>query len=300
MMVMGPITPAATPPLSSPIEPTASRIPNKHSIASLRSVFALSICSAPAGNDKNHPASSAHCLEAAAAFDLAAHLQKNTLPQVAAKGGELPDVENSHNAKKGNLKLQTSGFDGVESHSADTAASSLTKTLHEINNELQMHCRDLHQIQLMNPSPAPSRRGSIHSLLPLASEDGPSTLPSSTQKHSHPLTADTTRYGAVPAQGQGFQSGHPLISDLGDLVNLSNANFRLLKTLQDKVNKVDLAEKMLRAEREAVERERALLKQMSAEVEKERVRLMAGGLNWENYEVCCPKQCSKTQTNIGG
>lgn len=191
----------------------------------------------------------------------------------------------TNSAKKGNLKLQTSGagFDCVETRDVDSATSNLMKTLHEINSELQTHCRDLHQIQLMNPSPAPSRRGSIHSLVPEAS-----SIP------THPSAADTTSDKLHP-RGHGFQSGHPLISDLGDLVNLSNANFRLLKTLQDKVNRVDQAEKVLRVEREAIERERALLKQMNAEVERERVRLMAGGLGsgWENYKVRHPNYCSK-------
>lgn len=63
---------------------------------------------------------------------------------------------------------------------------------------------------------------------------------------------------------------------------------------------MDCAEKMLRAEREAIERERGLLKQMSAEVERERVRLMSGGLGWDNYKVCLRESTmSKRKTNHG-
>lgn len=242
---MDPITPASTPPLSSPIEPV-SRLDRDRLADSVRSVFTLSICSA----DKAHPVSTArcpHCLEAVTVSDLQG---KNVLQN----GGELTPLEAP--PSKGQLKLQTSGFDSVKCCDASSATSNLLKTLQDTNNELQTHCRDLQQIRLMNPSST--------QLFP---------SPSADENSSEELQ-------------QGFQSGHPLICDLGDLVNLSNANFRLLKTLQDKVNKVDWAEKMLRAEREAIEREREQLKRMSAEAEKERVRLMAGGLDWSNYRVC--------------
>lgn len=297
--MMTPLSPDATP-LSSPVESTSSRLPHKHSLASLRSVFTLSVCTAPAGNDKTHSVPSVrcpHCLEAVTVSDLARQLQKDGPARVSLTEGDLVPVEASQNAKKGNLKLQTSGagFDCVGCLVVDSVASNLIKTLHETSSELQTHCRDLHQLRLASPSPPPTRPGSICSLQSseassIASDD-----------ESHPSKADSVNSGdKSQARGQEFQSGHPLISDLGDLANLSNANFRLLKTLQDKVNKVDCAEKMLRAEREAIKRERGLLKQMSAEVERERVRLMSGGLGWENYKVCLPESTMlKRKTNHG-
>jgi hypothetical protein len=183
-----------------------------------------------------------------------------------AKDGELTPLEAP---KSRSLTIQTSG-PGFDSAAPEigSATASLLKTLQDTNNELQIHCQNLHQIRLMNPSPAPSRRGSV-----CLAESEASIVTSS-------ISTDK-----ITVQGPGFQSGHPLICDLGDLVNLSNANFRLLKTLQDKVNKVDSAEKMLRTEREAIEREREQLKQMNAEAERERVRLMAGGLRWDDYKV---------------
>lgn len=281
IMMAAPLSPAATP-LSSPVESTAPSLLNKHSLASLRSVFTLSVCSAPAvRDDKSHPVVASvrcpHCLEPVTVADLAGLLYKDGPAQLSLMDGDLV-----HNPKKGNLKLQTSGigFDCAGILDVDSAASILLKTLHETNNELQTHCRDLHQLRLASPSPPPSRPGSVHSLHSQSSEEPAS--PSSLMMADSISSSDKRQQ----SRGLGFQSGHPLISDLGDLVNLSHANFRLLQTLQDKVNKVDRAEKTLRAEREAIERERAQLKQMSAEVERERARLMSGGLGWDSYKVC--------------
>lgn len=291
MMMIDHVSPAAAtlpPPQSSSVELIAPRLPHKHSVASLRSVFTLSVCTAPARNDRTHPVPSVrcpHCLETVTVSDLASMLLKDGTARVSVNGGDIVPVENTQNAKKGNLKLQTSGagFDCVGCLVVDSAASNLLKTLHETNDELQTHCRDLHQLRLASPSPPSSRRGSFDSL---QSSEASSVT---SLEESHPATAGSVDSGdKAQSRGRAFDSGHPLISDLGDLANLSNANFRLLKTLQDKVNKVDSAEKMLRAEREAIEKERALLKQMSAEVERERVRLMSGGLGWDGYKVCFP------------
>lgn len=294
---MNQLSPAATP-LSSPVEPTSSRLPlHKHSVASLRSVFTLSVCTAPAGNDKTLSVPSVrcpHCLEAVTVADLAGQLQRDGPARVSVNGGDLVPVETPQNAKKSNLKLQTSGV-GFDCLVIDSVASDLLKTLHETSSELQTHCRDLHQLRLASPSPPPSRPGSIRSL---QSSEASSV---SSDDESGSSTANSVNSGdKTQARGREFHSGHPLISDLGDLANLSNANFRLLKTLQDKVNKVDWAEKMLRTEREAIEKERGLLKQMSAEVERERVRLMGGGLGWDNYKVRFPESMpSKRRANHG-
>ncbi|KAL0632686.1 hypothetical protein Q9L58_008445 [Maublancomyces gigas] len=261
-------------------------------MASLRSVFTLSVCTAPVRNDKTHPVPSVrcpHCLETVTVADLASMLLKDGPARVSVNPGDLVPVENSHAAKKGNLKLHTSGvgFDCVGCLVVDSAASNLLKTLHETHDELQTHCRDLHQLRLASPSPSSSRRGSLESL--------ESSKASSIASLDEPTAAGSVDSGEKSQpRGRAFESGHPLISDLGDLANLSNANFRLLMTLQDKVNKVDSAEKMLRAEREAIEKERALLKKMSAEVEKERVRLMNGGLGWEGYKM----DISRTQSAL--
>lgn len=286
MMMMDHVSAVATPPhlSSSAGLATSSSLPHKPSMASLRSVFTLSVCTAPVRNDKTHPVPSVrcpHCLETVTVADLASMLLKDGPARVSVNPGDLVPVENSHAAKKGNLKLHTSGvgFDCVGCLVVDSAASNLLKTLHETHDELQTHCRDLHQLRLASPSPSSSRRGSLESL--------ESSKASSIASLDDPTAAGSVDSGEKSQpRGRAFESGHPLISDLGDLANLSNANFRLLMTLQDKVNKVDSAEKMLRAEREAIEKERALLRKMSAEVEKERVRLMNGGLGWEGYKVC--------------
>lgn len=291
-MMMDHVSAVAAPPhlSSSAGLATSSSLPHKPSMASLRSVFTLSVCTAPVRNDKTHPVPCVrcpHCLETVTVADLAGMLLKDGPARVSVNPGDLVPVENSHSAKKGNLKLHTSGagFDCVGCLVVDSAASNLLKTLHETNDELQTHCRDLHQLRLASPSPSSSRRGSLESL----ESSKASSIASLDESHPSSTTAGSVDSGEkAQPRGRAFESGHPLISDLGDLANLSNANFRLLKTLQDKVNKVDSAEKMLRAEREAIERERASLKKMSAEVEKERVRLMSGGLGWEGYKVCSP------------
>lgn len=291
MMMMDHMSVVATPPhLSSSAGLAApSSLPSKPSMASLRSVFTLSVCTAPVRNDKTHPVPSIrcpHCLETVTVADLASMLLKDGPARVSVNHGDLVPAENSHNAKKGNLKLQTTGtgLDCVGCLVVDSAASNLLKTLHETNHELQTHCHDLHQLRLASPSPSSSRRGSLDSL----ESSKASSIASLDESHPSTVAGSVESGEKVQPRGRTFESGHPLISDLGDLANLSNANFRLLKTLQDKVNKVDSAEKMLRAEREAIERERALLRKMSAEVEKERVRLMNGGLGWEGYKVCSP------------
>lgn len=263
-MLMDPITPAATPPMSSPVEAT-SCLGRANSLTSVRSVFTLSVCSASATNDKTN-VTSAHCQAIAPPVNSGVTLKDVPAGITTAKDGELTPLEAP---KSPSLTIQTSGL-GFDSATPEigSATASLLKTLQDTNNELQIHCQNLHQIRLMNPSPAPSRRGSV-----CLAESEASIVTSS-------VSTDK-----IAVQGPGFQSGHPLICDLGDLVNLSNANFRLLKTLQDKVNKVDSVEKMLRTEREAIEREREQLKQMNAEAERERVRLMAGGLRWDDYKV---------------
>ncbi|KAH0610757.1 uncharacterized protein H6S33_011184 [Morchella sextelata] len=266
-MLMDPITPAATPPMSSPVEVT-SCLGRANSLASVRSVFTLSVCSASATNDKTNVTSArcSHCQAIAPPVNSGVTLKDIPAEVTTAKDGELTPLEAP---KSRSLTIQTSG-PGFDSAAPEigSATASLLKTLQDTNNELQIHCQNLHQIRLMNPSPTPSRRGSV-----CLAESEASIVTSS-------ISTDK-----ITVQGPGFQSGHPLICDLGDLVNLSNANFRLLKTLQDKVNKVDSAEKMLRTEREAIEREREQLKQMNAEAERERVRLMAGGLRWDDYKM---------------
>lgn len=266
-MLMDPITPAATPPMSSPVEAT-SCLGRANSLTSVRSVFTLSVCSASAANDKTNVTSArcSHCQAIAPPVNAGVTLKDAPAEITTARDGELTPLEAP---KSPSLTIQTSG-PGFDSATPEigSATASLLKTLQDTNNELQIHCQNLHQIRLMSPSPAPSRRGSVC----LAESEAFIVTPSiSTDK--------------IAVQGPGFQSGHPLICDLGDLVNLSNANFRLLKTLQDKVNKVDSVEKMLRTERETIEREREQLKQMNAEAERERVRLMAGGLRWDDYKV---------------
>lgn len=263
-MMMGPITPAATPPMSSPVE-ASSCLERTHSLASVRSAFTLSVCSTSATGDKTNITSTSfsHCQSATPAMNAGITLKDVPAEITGPNNGELTPLEAP---KSPSLTIQAGGPD-FDSAIPDirSATANLLKTLQDTNNELQIHCQNLHQIRLMNPSPAPSRRESI-----CLTESGAAIVNSSISNK---------------VRGQDFQSGHPLICDIGDLMNLSNANFRLLKTLQDKVNKVDSTEKLLRAEREAIERERGQLKQMNTEAERERVRLMAGGLKWDDYKM---------------
>ncbi|RPA99583.1 hypothetical protein L873DRAFT_892791 [Choiromyces venosus 120613-1] len=197
-------------------------------------------------------------------------------------------------------------MDTTERHSlgdgsrVGSATKALLKTVQETDRDLKRICQDLHQIHLMNPTPASSRTPSVQSLFALAKEQAkrpapsgnPSPLPNNgVMPPSHrneivsPFGSASNSSSSLESQfksATGFQSGHPLIRDFSDLENLSQANIRLLKTLQDKVNKVDTMEKLLKVEREALDREREDVMQKMAEVDRERLRLMDKGLDWRN------------------
>lgn len=272
------ITPGGTPPLTATV-PASNSGPLLRSRSAV-SLLTISVCSVPG----DPPALRCpHCREI-----ISVHDDARPVNGPAGKGIPLDDGECS--------PLDVSREYPLGAPSVDSATRMLLKTVQEADKDLRRICQDLHQIHLVNPSPAPSRTSSFQSLLALSKEHGanpPAASPAHVGKNPSSLRCEgSTAHAPVEhslPHKPGFCSGHPLITDLGDLVNLSQANVRLLKTLQDKVDKVDSVEKLMRAEREELEREKELLTQMKNEIQVERLRLMDRGLEWGGYTVCCPE-----------
>ncbi|KAG0635427.1 hypothetical protein HOY80DRAFT_1139888, partial [Tuber brumale] len=281
-MKMDPLTPALTPGTTPPAlaVPAANQahFPRDQSLVSVRSHLALSVCSVTSEGSCTPVFRCPHCLEVIKLTDT----EKSNLPLSSGSQNGIDDAERSP-------------MDTTERHPlrrgspADSATKALLKTVQETDRDLKRICQDLHQIHLLNPTPASSRTPSVQSLFGLAQEQAkrptPPGNPSSHSKNGAILPSHRNEIASPPepqfkSAAVGFQSGHPLIGDFGDLENLCQANIRLLKTLQDRVNKVDTMEKVLKVEREALGRERENIVQMRAEADRERLRLMDRGLCW--------------------
>ncbi|PUU74783.1 hypothetical protein B9Z19DRAFT_1067954 [Tuber borchii] len=283
---MDPLTPAITPGTASPASmvPAENHVyfPQNQSPVPARSLLTISVCSVASESSCIPVARCPHCLEAIKLTDI-----------------EKSGLSVSSDDQK---RIDDAGYLLGEGPHVDSATRTLLKTLQETDRDLKRIGQDLHQIHLLNPTPASSRTPSAQSLFALAKEQekrppppGNSSLhpnngamsPSHRSEVASPF--GPTSSSSSPTEPQlrsaavGFQSGHPLIRDFGDLENLSQANIRLLKTLQDKVNKVDTMEKLLKTEREALDRERENVMQMKAEIDRERLRLMDRGLYWRSY-----------------
>jgi len=295
---MDPLTPAITPGTASPasIVPAENHVylPQNQSPLPARSLLTISVCSVASESSCIPVARCPHCLEAIKLTEI----EKSGLSVSPDNQNRIDDAGHSP------IDAAERHLLGDGSH-VDSATRALLKTLQETDRDLKRIGQDLHQIHLLNPTPASSRTPSAQSLFALAKEQekrppppGNSSLqpnngvmpPSHRSEVASPF--GSTSNSSSPTEPQlrsaavGFQSGHPLIRDFGDLENLSQANIRLLKTLQDKVNKVDTMEKLLKVEREALDRERENVMQMKAEIDRERLRLMDRGLCWRSYGVC--------------
>ncbi|PWW72320.1 hypothetical protein C7212DRAFT_348227 [Tuber magnatum] len=301
IMKMDPPTPALTPGTTSPasVVPAANQahFQRNQSLVSLRSLLTLSVCSAASESSCAPLARCPHCLEAIKLTDIEKISPDN---QNKTDDAERSPMDTSERSSPG---------DGTR---VDPATKALLKTIQETDRDLKRVCQDLHQIHLLNPTPASSRTPSAQSLVALAQEQAKRPAPpGNPSSHSENGAMPPSHRNEIPSPpgpasgpssspepqfksaGVGFQSGHPLIRDFGDLVNLSQANIRLLKTLQDRVNKVDAVEKLLKAEREALDRERENIMQMRAETDKERLRLMDRGLCWRSYGAQSPVAMSR-------
>ncbi|KAG0132185.1 hypothetical protein HOY82DRAFT_591151 [Tuber indicum] len=282
VMKMDPLTPALTPGTTSPAlaVPAANQahFPRDQSLVSVRSLLTLSVCSVASESSCTPVSRCPHCLEIIKITDI----EKSNLSLSSGSENGIDDAERSP-------------MDTTERHPlgygsrADSATKALLKTVLETDKDLRRICQDLHQIHLLNPTPTSSRTPSVQSLFGLAQEQAKRpTPPVNSSSHSMNgviLPSHRNEIASSPepqfkSAATGFQSGHPLIKDVGDLENLCQANIRLLKTLQDRVNKVDAMEKLLKIEREALGRERENIMQMRAEADRERLRLMDRGLCW--------------------
>jgi len=295
---MDPLTPAITPGTVSPAStvPAESNVysSQNQSLAPARSLLTLSVCSVASESSCTPVARCPHCLEAI------------KLTDTEKFGLSVPSDNQNRISDAKHFQIDTTERHplGGGSH-VDSATKALLKTLQETDRDLKRIGQDLHQIHLLNPTPTSSRTPSAQSLFSLAKEQekrppppGNSSLnpnnevmpPSHRSEVVSPFGSTSNLISSTEPQFKsaavGLQSGHPLIRDFGDLDNLSQANIRLLKTLQDKVNKVDTMEKLLKIEREALDRERGDVMQMKAEVDRERLRLMDRGLYWRSYGVC--------------
>ena len=298
ILKMDPLTPAITPGTVSPAStvPAESHVyfPQNQSLLPARSLLTLSVCSVASESSCTPVARCPHCLETIKLTDT----EKFGLSLPSDNQNRIGDAEHPP------IDTTEQHPFGGGSH-VGSATKALLKTLQETDRDLKRIGQDLHQIHLLNPTPTSSRTPSAQSLFALAKEQEKRSQPpgNSSLSPNNGVIPSSHRSEAVshfgstsnlnpPTEPQfksaavGFQSGHPLIRDFGDLDNLSQANIRLLKTLQDKVNKVDTMEKLLKIEREALDSERGNVVQMKAEVERERLRLMDRGLCWRSYGVC--------------
>jgi hypothetical protein len=66
-----------------------------------------------------------------------------------------------------------------------------------------------------------------------------------------------------------YAGGYPLVNDVEDLKQLTAGVTRLLKTLHDKVNRLDLEERLLRSEREELSKEREDVDRLRKVLERE-------------------------------
>jgi len=79
-----------------------------------------------------------------------------------------------------------------------------------------------------------------------------------------------TEYSSGRKGGGLSTGGHPLVHDIEDLKQLTAGVTRLLKTLNDKVTRLELDEKMVRVEREELKKERNEVKRWKEELEGQR------------------------------
>ncbi|KAL7272937.1 hypothetical protein RUND412_004233 [Rhizina undulata] len=318
---MDPITPALTPPLDGHFRSTY--LPRNRSLVSVKSLIALSFCttSETAANensrDDTHKVSSTeqqkyircpHCMET---VNVTQCLELNS-----SGNHEHHDLQAGDSAAEStpvgrdsisSVQLETETIsppDSSGSSGVDVVTQQVRRTIQETDQALQRLCQEIHQIHLLNPTPLSSRPGSLRSVA-LSEHQGPRDPPTPPADEDHAITSDdkfipevtvsavdhesentgSTRRYPILGNQLGFGIGSPFINDLGDLENFAFANARLLRTLQDRVNKVELAEKTLRLEREELQREKAEVKQLKEQVEKEKMRLMDKGLRWEDYRI---------------
>lgn len=128
----------------------------------------------------------------------------------------------------------------------------LYQSFDSLESSLQRHGADLQRLSVLMPSI--SREPSLRSVR-MIDDDAQSKAPS--------------------------YMGNPLVHDVEDLKQLTAGVTRLLRTLHEKVLRLDRDEKLLRAEREELAKERGELTKERENIDQLRDMLVVGGLGRE-------------------